>query len=1112
MYSSLNVLFIVASENDVIPVLQEFHKSGLHPVWDQVSTADSLHTLLPHQSWQVIIADYDLPELGALAALSIVHKSQLDIPFIVISGVAGERLAVKMLKAGAHEYLMKEDLALLPAIVEREMQMVSLLSKRNQEIIALKTAEATYRTIYNNASEGIYQSSPEGCYLMANPSLARIYGYASSNSLITELNDIKHQLYVNPQQREEFEQILIQQGYISGFEAEVYRRDGTTLWISENGRLVRDEQGYPIYYEGFVTDISDRKKAKREREWFINLSRNLLCLFSLEGDFTEVDPAWEKALGYDSNDKQAQQQLQHLNQALEVQVKEQTKALSITQSAVDFAADCIFLARADASFHYVNNTACDKLGYSKKELASMKVWDINPAISPKNWLDAWQVLKQQKTFTTESQHRTKDGTIYPIEINTKYLIFDGEEYCFSFASDISARKRLEAERQLAVAILKIENTFRQQILENMAEGLCVCHPIPEPPFIHHTVWNQRMQVITGYSLKEINCLGMIPGLATDAAESRSYITRYVEQLQTEGCFVDREAEIQRKDGQQRTVEISTSVLSGSEGQLTILSLIQDITERKQRQESARLLAAVVESTDNAIITKKLDGTITSWNSAAVNLFGYTEAEAIGQPIAILFPRDRLDIESQIIARLKNGERIKNLETVNLHKDGFPIQVSATISPLKDETGQVVGASKIIHDITQQKQVEMQLRFTNEELMRATRLKDEFLANMSHELRTPLNAILGMAESLQEQVFGQLYEQQVKPLEMIRRSGNHLLELINDILDLAKIESGQVELALKPTTIVPLCQSSLDFIQQQANQKHIQVKAQFPSCALNVSIDERRIRQVLINLLSNAVKFTPEGGHVTLTVNLLRQSPEMNHSLHIAISDTGIGIEPKHISKLFEPFIQLDGALNRKYSGTGLGLALVKRIVELHGGDVGVTSQIGKGSCFTVVLPGITVPVFPPAESPDSLSSSQFHQTSPARISLILLADNKEANIITTMSYLRAKGHRIRIAPDTQAVAALSQAEHPDVILVDSQLSGDTQLSGDSQLSGIHTLDAIRQIRLTPALANLPMIALMAPAIDYEQTQYHAAGVHHILRKPFKLKQLLDTIQKLHSSS
>ena len=1094
MCSSLNVLFILASENDVIPVIQEFHKSGLYPVWDQVNTANSLHTLLTHRSWQAIISDYDLPGLDALAALSIVHESQLDIPFIVISGVAGERLAVEMLKAGAHDYLMKEDLALLPAIVEREIERISLLAKRNQELIALKTAEVTYRAIYNNAIEGIYQSTLEGCYLMANPSLARMYGYASSNSLIAKLNDINHQLYVDPKRREEFEQTLIQQGYISGFEAEVHRRDGTTLWISESGRLVRDEQGCPLYYEGFVTDISALKKVKREREWFINLSRNLLYLFSLEGDFIEVDPAWEKALGYDSSDKQAQQQLQDLNQALEVQVKEQTKTLSITQSAVDFAGECVFLARADASFHYVNNTACDKLGYSKKELAGMKVWDINPDILPKTWLDAWQILKQQKAVTRESRHQSKDGNIYPIEINSKYLVFDGDEYCFSFVRDISERKRLEAERRQAEAILKKENIFRQQILENMAEGLCVCYPIPDPPFIHHTVWNQRMQMITGYSLEEINLLGMIPGLATDTAEPKSYITRYIEQLQAESSFVDREAKIQRKDGQQRTISISTSILSNSEGQFTILSLIQDITERKQSQESARLLAAVVESTDDAIITKKLDGTITSWNSAAVNLFGYTAAEAIGQPITILFPPDRLDIESQITARLKNGERIKNLETVNLHKDGFPIQVSATISPLKDETGQVVGASKIIHDITKQKQVEMQLRFTNEELMRATRLKDEFLANMSHELRTPLNTILGMAESLQEQVFGQIHEEQVKPLEMIRRSGHHLLELINDILDLAKIESGQMELALKSTAIGPLCQSSLDFIRQQATHKHIQVEAQFPAYAINVSIDERRIRQVLINLLSNAVKFTPEGGRITLTVSLMPQSSEISHILHIAINDTGIGIAPEHISKLFEPFIQLDSALNRKYSGTGLGLALVKRIVELHGGDVEVTSQIGKGSCFTIALPGVTVPVFPPAEPLSSLS--QFHQTDPARISLILLADEKEANIITIMSYLRAKGYHIRIASDTQAVATLGQIEQPDVILV------------DNQLFGIHSLEAIRQIRLTPALANLPMIALMTAAIDYEQTQYYAVGVHHILSKPFRLKQLLDTIQKL----
>ncbi len=239
----------------------------------------------------------------------------------------------------------------------------------------------------------------------------------------------------------------------------------------------------------------------------------------------------------------------------------------------------------------------------------------------------------------------------------------------------------------------------------------------------------------------------------------------------------------------------------------------------------------------------------------------------------------------------------------------------------------------------------QLAISNQELARATRLKDEFLANMSHELRTPLNAILGMTEGLQEEIFGSVNPQQLKALQTVERSGNHLLELINDILDVAKIEAGKLELEYMPTSLVDLCQSSLTFIKQQALQKRITVNLKLPPNLPSLLIDQRRMRQVLINLLNNAVKFTPEGGSISLEV-----SPKQQNLVRISVSDTGIGIGPENLNKLFQPFIQIDSALNRKYSGTGLGLALVKRIVELHGGSVGLTSELGVGSCFTIELP------------------------------------------------------------------------------------------------------------------------------------------------------------------
>ena len=290
------------------------------------------------------------------------------------------------------------------------------------------------------------------------------------------------------------------------------------------------------------------------------------------------------------------------------------------------------------------------------------------------------------------------------------------------------------------------------------------------------------------------------------------------------------------------------------------------------------------------------------------------------------------------------------------------------SPKFAQKQRIIGT---ITDITERKQAEDKLQQSNQILAKATRLKDEFLANMSHELRTPLNAVLGMTEALQDEVYGEINPKQRHCLDTVEYSGRHLLSLINDILDLSKIEADKIELTLVPVQIEALCSMSLTFIKQFAQQKNIALRCQLPSSLPAIKGDERRLRQVLINLLNNAVKFTPEGGTVTLKVTLDTDpdtetlTPITGDRLRITVEDTGIGIAPEDITKLFQPFVQIDSALNRRYDGTGLGLALVKKIVELHGGTVGVTSQPQVGSCFFVSLP--CAAAIAPTASPALLS-------------------------------------------------------------------------------------------------------------------------------------------------
>ena len=397
-----------------------------------------------------------------------------------------------------------------------------------------------------------------------------------------------------------------------------------------------------------------------------------------------------------------------------------------------------------------------------------------------------------------------------------------------------------------------------------------------------------------------------------------------------------------------------------------------------------------------------------------------------------------------------------------------------------------------------------LAISNEELLRATRLKDEFLANMSHELRTPLNAILGLTEVLQDDIIGTVNERQLKALKTVERSGNHLLELINDILDVAKIEAGQVELDLTTVSVAHLCKSSLAFIKQQALKKNIQLHIKIENNLPNLVVDERRIRQVLINLLNNAVKFTPDRGRITVEVSQF--SPDIStgdsspqHFLQIAVIDTGIGIAPENINKLFQPFIQIDSALNRQYSGTGLGLALVKRIVELHGGMVRLHSQLGVGSCFTVELPytpgSFEITVNYQSASTPELNSPES-ETVVNQPPLILLAEDNEANIITFFSYLEARGYRVLVARDGQEAIDMAQSHQPNLILMDIQMP---------KMDGI---EAMKQIRLDPNLINTPIIALTALAMTGDCDRCLEAGANDYLTKPVKLKQLATTIQQL----
>ncbi|MBI1881941.1 MAG: response regulator [Chloroflexi bacterium] len=403
----------------------------------------------------------------------------------------------------------------------------------------------------------------------------------------------------------------------------------------------------------------------------------------------------------------------------------------------------------------------------------------------------------------------------------------------------------------------------------------------------------------------------------------------------------------------------------------------------------------------------------------------------------------------------------------------------------------------------------QLSIVNAELARAAHLKDEFLANMSHELRTPLNTILGFSEALLQQIAGPLNERQLNFLQMIEESGRHLLAMINDILDVSKIEAGKLDLQLGRVSVEEVCQASLQFINQAALKKRISVSFHMDQTPPTIQADARRLKQILVNLLSNAVKFIPEGRRVGLEV----KGEPAQEVLHFIVWDTGIGMTSEDLARLFKPFVQLDSRLSRQYEGTGLGLALVSRLAELHGGSVSVESAVGQGSRFTVSLPWqasdeVTrqpkpVEVRPDTSLPqrgliiaDSFTAAEPNTRYPSRTEppLILLAEDNEANIQLLTNYLTDEGYRIVIARNGLETIERIREERPALILM------------DIQMPGMDGLEATRQIRAEAQLADLPIIALTALAMPGDRERCLAAGVNDYLSKPVSLKKLANMIE------
>jgi two-component system CheB/CheR fusion protein len=504
-----------------------------------------------------------------------------------------------------------------------------------------------------------------------------------------------------------------------------------------------------------------------------------------------------------------------------------------------------------------------------------------------------------------------------------------------------------------------------------------------------------------------------------------------------------------------------------------------VTSSRRAERAARQLAAIVESSDDAIISKNIDGIVRSWNRGAQNLLGYTAEEMIGRSVIAIIPGDREGEEDEILSRIRRGEQIQHYETIRLRKDGALIPVSLSVSPIRDDHGRIIGASKIARDISNQKRTERALQEAKEAAEHASRSKDHFLAVLSHELRTPLTPVL-MAVAAR-QMDPKLPEDLRRDFAMIRRNIELETKLIDDLLDLSRITSGKLSLRLAEMDLNSAVEHACEVCLPQIFEKGIKLSQERIPGELHVKADFARVQQVLWNLLNNAAKFTPEGGAITVRTNCV------DGRALVSVSDNGAGIASGILPRIFDAFEQGGAGVTRQFGGMGLGLAISKALVELHGGAIRAESAgAGCGSLFEISLP---------------LSAGAIQQgpgpVAPRRQTagtLRLLVVEDHADTATMLKkLLERSGHTVQTAGDVASALATVQRETFDLMISDVGLP---------DASGYVLMREVAQRH------NLRGVAMSGYGMDEDIRKSLEAGFSAHLVKPVDIASLEQTIHRL----
>jgi PAS domain S-box-containing protein len=757
------------------------------------------------------------------------------------------------------------------------------------------------------------------------------------------------------------------------------------------------------------------------------------------------------------------------------------------------AAVGIAVAGLDSRFLEANQRICEILGYSNEELTSRTFTDLtHPDDVPATQERVRQLIGGNiQEYVLEKRYRHKGGAIVWC-LTSVTLLRDTQGrpvYFIGIVEDISERKQTElalrqtAQRlQLALAAGQLGDWTWDAAtdLVNLGERAAEIFGLPEGVPIS---WARMRDLL----------------VAEDAERAR----RAVEHSLETRTVYDIEYRVDRPSGGRRWLAARGNGVYDSNGKvLGMVGVVQDITERKDAEASRARLAAVVESSADAIISKTLEGIITSWNSGAERIFGYTAPEVIGKPITILIPPERLAEEPLILARIAAGERIEHYESVRVRKDGRRVDVSVSVSAVKDHNGRIVGASKIARDIGLQKQAEaaqaasaienarlyeaaqheiLRREEAEQALREIDRRKDEFLATLAHELRNPLAPIRQAA--LISQAAAATDAQKRWSHEVITRQVQHMSLLLDDLLDVSRITRGTLELRKKRTELASVVDAAVETARPVIESKRHHLEIIMPPERIHFEADPLRIAQVLSNLLTNAAKYTDPDGTIRLTAR------RDDDTIEISVSDTGIGLSAESLPDVFRMFSQVKTHHDRSDGGLGIGLALARGLVTLHGGTIEAHSKgLGHGSEFTVRLP-IGAAAEPSSEPPPAGDTTP----SAAGRRVLVADDNRDAAESLAM-LLRMDGHDVSVATDGTEAVALFARMQPDFAIL------------DIGMPGLNGYEVARRMRKEAKGRPLRLVAVTGWGQQADKALAFAAGFDHHFTKPLEPDKLLDLLR------